>query len=687
MFWSMNFAFSLVSLALLLAKSTLVVCIAFVASWMLRKHSGAARHGLWLAVMALLIAIIALAPYSPWHVRIAPPSLDNFVPAAVSQKVARKPSSSTQATAPKSAYVPAPHPSSVQRAYRAALAVNWTRQLLFVWWIGIAFVLMRQIVARVQLSRLSRRAREADAEATSRFAQIARADGIRRPVALLVSDDLDVPLTWGMFNARVLLPRSYTEWERSRLENVLQHELAHVRRLDAFTALLADVACALYWYNPLVWMASTQMRLEREIACDEAVLASGARASDYATDLLDLAVNVRFGSLHRAGLAIAGCPRFEQRVKKILKGTPRTALSRVALVATVLGAVAVLPLAAFQVSDQAPRKTYPIPSPEVMTFLNYATSGRIDQVVKMATDDPSLINARAREGQTALYEALVSLSPRGHDVALWLIAHGADVNAQTSGLMGSTVLMSAMKYPDILQILLDRGADPNVADILDRNALDMAVMSKSGPFNPDRRETLDKSIKLLRDHGAKLSFTAAVLLPDVDVAKEYLTNDPSLVHRFWPRLIGSSALIQAVTARQASGEHDRYQPMVDLLTSFLPDPTPCEAAMLGRTDLVAKAADADPSLLNKPAEKQPALLSCALIAGEKGTVLFLLNHGAKLRGTELRESSLYSDADTIRLLLSFGAAKGMNKGSLETLAIWADQRGKKDVGDLLRTAE
>jgi beta-lactamase regulating signal transducer with metallopeptidase domain len=62
----------------------------------------------------------------------------------------------------------------------------------------------------------------------------------------------------------LLIPVAADSWSSEQRRLVLFHELAHIRRWDWLTQMLAHVACALYWCNPLVWVAARQMRIERE---------------------------------------------------------------------------------------------------------------------------------------------------------------------------------------------------------------------------------------------------------------------------------------------------------------------------------------------------------------------------------------------------------------------------------------
>jgi uncharacterized protein (TIGR03435 family) len=85
-----------------------------------------------------------------------------------------------------------------------------------------------------------------------------------------------------------MLPEDAQSWDEKELERALVHELEHVRRYDWAIHFWARVACAAYWFHPLVWAAWRQLTLEAERSCDDAVLRN-AEATAYADQLLGLA--------------------------------------------------------------------------------------------------------------------------------------------------------------------------------------------------------------------------------------------------------------------------------------------------------------------------------------------------------------------------------------------------------------
>jgi TonB family protein len=87
----------------------------------------------------------------------------------------------------------------------------------------------------------------------------------------------------------VILPNGARDWSDDRMRVVLLHELSHIQRGDWLTQMTAQCLGAVYWFNPLVWLAARRLRLESEHACDDAVLNGGFEGSEYAAHLLELA--------------------------------------------------------------------------------------------------------------------------------------------------------------------------------------------------------------------------------------------------------------------------------------------------------------------------------------------------------------------------------------------------------------
>ena len=125
-------------------------------------------------------------------------------------------------------------------------------------------------------------------------------------------------MTCGFTRPAILLPCAALHWGPARMRVVLLHELAHIRRRDCLVHCLAQAALALHWCNPLMWMALARLRAERERACDDLVLVTGTRGSDYAEHLLDIARQFRRQGIGVAAVAMARPSELEGRLLAIL---------------------------------------------------------------------------------------------------------------------------------------------------------------------------------------------------------------------------------------------------------------------------------------------------------------------------------------------------------------------------------
>jgi HEAT repeat protein len=196
-----------------------------------------------------------------------------------------------------------------------------------------------------------------DAGLNNLLINVAAAIRLKRTVRLLISQSAEIPSTWGIFRPVVILPADIQEWPLDRQRTVLCHELAHVKRFDMLTNFIADLACLLYWFNPLVWMATRALRYERERACDDYVLACGEKPSVYASALLELSERLGTGKYSSPAIAMAHQHRLERRLLAILASDiSRSQISRSgALIACCAAIFLTLPLAAAQLPEA--RKT------------------------------------------------------------------------------------------------------------------------------------------------------------------------------------------------------------------------------------------------------------------------------------------------------------------------------------------
>ncbi|MCU1235952.1 MAG: TonB family protein, partial [Candidatus Solibacter sp.] len=310
-------------------RGTVILAAAFAAAYGARRASAAVRHFVWTLAFIAMLLLPAAMRVGP---RFAIPS-----PA---------PAPAVRTTAiPASTGRPSPTPAPIA-----------TPSPLYLYAIGVLLVLGRFAAGAWRMSRIVRTAHPA------LHAQIAaeqiRADlGIGRRIRVLESSDAAVPMTWGIRRAIVLLPAASREWPAARLNAVLLHELVHVARFDLLAQLAAQAACSLYWFHPLVWTAARQLRKERELACDDAVLRRGITAPDYGGHLMELArvLVERQASLADAP-AMAEAGDLEDRVRALLDRTRnRAPLTRRAAAVAMLACAILLPFASVTSYAQQPR--------------------------------------------------------------------------------------------------------------------------------------------------------------------------------------------------------------------------------------------------------------------------------------------------------------------------------------------
>ena len=203
-----------------------------------------------------------------------------------------------------------------------------------VWLLGAAAIVARIGLGHLKVARIGKTAAPIEGEDfKAALETVKQRIGIRYPVSVLESDRISIPITWGVFRPAIVFPTHASEWPEERFQLVLLHELAHVKRLDYLTHIATYAARAFYWFHPLVWIAARCLRKERERACDDFVLQTGANAEEYATSLLDAVKQLR--EPRRAvipAVAMARQTNIEGRLLSILDKTKkRTGVSRRAL--------------------------------------------------------------------------------------------------------------------------------------------------------------------------------------------------------------------------------------------------------------------------------------------------------------------------------------------------------------------
>jgi TonB family protein len=371
-------------------KASLVLAAAFCLTLVLRKRAAAERHIVWASaiISAAVLPVLSLL-------------LPSWQPALAHRLAAALPAISSSITNPNVS-----GDANVMFHTDGIEPANMPRVWPIVWAIGSAVGLFILGAGIIQQRRFARRSVDvSDPVLTEIAADLARRGGCRRTIHLRQSLDQPMPMTWGILRPEILFPNCVDQWSDERKRVVIAHELAHVRRLDYFFQTIAQIACAVYWFNPLFWIACNRLYRESEHACDDIVINLGTDAREYASHLLGIARDLRnSGPVCTTTLAMARQSTLEKRFEALLRSKPnRTAVSgKTVLWAAMIAICLVLPLAAMRVS--ATLETVPKLGADLNTTNTDSAVPKVDQYTT-----PPLYSD---EGQARGIEGIVTLEAR-----------------------------------------------------------------------------------------------------------------------------------------------------------------------------------------------------------------------------------------------------------------------------------
>ncbi len=276
-------------------------------------------------------------------------ALSRSAPAVTRHKIGALGLAAAVAMLPLSMAMPQLHLDFVA-AQRAGLGLN----LLVFLWLGPASLLLVMLgFAQIRLARLRRSTLPVD---DPRLIEACRDSacrmGVTRRVAIGAAPG-PMPMTFGWLRPIILIPRDAARWPAERLNMTMMHEMAHVARGDSGILLLAGLARALLWFNPLAWRIASRIAFESERACDDLVLAAGASPSSYGRALLDAARDASGGggAVPLGAIGMAGGRDLETRLVAILVGDskprpPASAWPSILQVLTIGAMICLAPLRA-----------------------------------------------------------------------------------------------------------------------------------------------------------------------------------------------------------------------------------------------------------------------------------------------------------------------------------------------------
>jgi hypothetical protein len=342
-------------LAISAARVCVLAGVAGLGLTCFRIRATSARLFTWTAVLYGALAMPLLERILP-PILIPTPSLlqHQAPPSAPNEAIGLRPLSfepdARSGSIPPKTRIPVAASAGVSRS------ILWPMERAKVLGAGIYFLtalffLARLVVGLTFAGRLRRAAQVLDEpRLTARLRSRAHASGLAFVPETVESEIISVPVTMGVLSPTILLPDNWREWDDTKLDAVIAHEVAHIARRDPLTQRLSLLHCAIFWFSPLAWWLNRHLADLAEQASDEAALACGADRRAYARTLLGFfaALQGTPGRVWWQGVSMANAGRAEQRVERILawKGTVAMSFKKSIAVVVVTLAIPVVYVAA-----------------------------------------------------------------------------------------------------------------------------------------------------------------------------------------------------------------------------------------------------------------------------------------------------------------------------------------------------
>lgn len=371
---------SLTGLVLLLVQLTLLTWLASVIAQRVRRFDAGRTHSIWLATVLLALVILPIhflgwgwpIDVAPMHARATAERFSGDAPRQTLPAAdvrSRQPATSPQPDVAVSGPANAPEqlPGAVAPQSRTTRAIpradesptrpfanpnaiaappllpeppsqtpyfteTRIRNLLAgVYLIGLMWFALRLAVAEVRLWRVASHAEPASGAVLAIAESAAQALGRKRLPRIATSDQITIPLVFGVVRPVVLLPKHFEDWHVDEQRATLLHELTHILRRDMLTQAIAAMNRLLYWFHPASWFLDRRLCEAREWATDRAVVEhSGRRGFSlsperYAECLVNVVARSSRSPVHSltgSAMANASGETLETRLKLILERAP-----------------------------------------------------------------------------------------------------------------------------------------------------------------------------------------------------------------------------------------------------------------------------------------------------------------------------------------------------------------------------